>query len=190
MLRGGLAGLLLTGIFMGFAAPAGAVPDVPPAEARQFPACTDGQGTVVRYVSTQENIPISPLVFYAGARYLQTNPLAHPAIVYDPEFLAPLTPIERDFTLAHECYHLSSGDALMVYNYIETHHRYLPRAQTEIIERNADCDAARRMRDEYRYSAEDMAVLRNVIRSVTPRPAQQEERMAHIMACFTAPASP
>lgn len=180
MARIGMAGAsILTTLFMAFSVPAAAQPQPVPV-VEPFPACHDSQGTPVRYVS-DDDINVVPWVFFAGARYLSANPIAEPAIVYEPDKIDPLSPVQRAFVFAHECYHLSSGDAREVYRY-RNEGRSFPADRDEIIEANADCDAARRMRSEYRFTAEDMLGLHDMIRRA--HSGDDEERMAHIMACY------
>src|SRR5688500_15742799 len=109
MARIGMAGASILSVFMALAVPAAAQPLAPPPVVEPFPACYDNEGTPVRYISDDE-IRITPWVFFAGARYLSSNPIAEPAIVYEPDKIAPLSPVQRAFVFAHECYHLSSGD--------------------------------------------------------------------------------
>lgn len=181
MARFGVAGAsILTGLFMALAVPAAAQPMAPPV-AESFPACYDSAGTPVRYVSDEE-VNVVPWVFFAGARYLNASTVTEPAIVYEPEKIAALSPVGRAFVFAHECYHLSSGDAMEAYRQQNETGRYFTEEKREIIEANADCDAAHRLRDEYRFTLSDIESLHDLIRRV--HSDDDEKRIAHIMACY------
>lgn len=90
-----------------------------------------------------------------------------------------MSPVERDFTLAHECYHLSSGDARQVYEH------GIPDSGQDTFEDNADCDAAGRMREEFHYTAEDMRTLEPLIRRATTY-RKEDARVTHVMDCYNA----
>lgn len=81
-----------------------------------FPACTDISGEQAKYVS-RDDIDITPGVAYAGARYLDAETQSGPLIIYNQNFYDNLSPVQRDFTFAHECAHLNTGDAVQAYRH-------------------------------------------------------------------------
>lgn len=163
-----------------FMAQAAVANDAPLPEALdQMPSCTDSDGTPVRYVPDTADIKLSHLIHIAGARYLQPDAMEEPAIVYQPKRIRSLSFLERAFTWSHECYHLSSGDTRAVYRHYNEHGRA---PDTDQMERDADCDAARRLRTDYGYSGDDLENLQDLLLKAESKLAN--ERMVHIRACF------
>lgn len=181
-----ISSMILAAILMASPAMTASVQPVPgshPALAGyDIPACTDNQGQNVRYVSTKDK-SITPLVFVAGARYLNSDRLSQPAIFYDPKVFKAESTLVRDFVFAHECYHLSSGDVHNAYEHKHEHGRHLSSTAQETLEYDADCHAAYRMKHEFGYALSDMAELRTIVNMTTPT-GKQETRMQDIIACF------
>lgn len=107
-----------------------------------FPACTDHTGTSVQYINS-DMIDIRPSIAYIGVRYIETDPISQPAIIYKQDFLSALSPFAFDFTMAHECYHLKSGDAYKAYDHYQETGRFQSRKELQDFEDDADCYAAR-----------------------------------------------
>jgi len=150
----------------------------------QFPACYDSEGTAVRYIdTTNTDERVSPMVLTFGVRYMQTDPIGDPAIIYHSGHLTAMPQIARDFIIAHECYHFSSGDALAAYRHYEEHGRHWSRTQMQQFEDDADCAAAHQLRDEFGYNAADMNVLQTALQPfMTNR--ERVPRWQAIVACF------
>ncbi len=154
------------------------------AYAQEYPTCHDSFGTPVQYVDIQTEHDVTRRVNIAGARYLnfEQEQFESPAIVLDTDYLSSLSSIEQDFIFAHECYHLSSGDAREMYH----NHIYLgirmDRSFTRKIELDADCHAARILRNNgYNYS--DIEDIQELLRGTTAN-SRLEERINNINACF------
>lgn len=151
-----------------------------------FPSCTDDIGQSVGYFNRKDEA-VRHVIYtsYAGARFLDENEIMHPAILYDPAIFDGQPDIVLDFVLAHECYHLNSGDARQVYTLIrDDAYGNTPKEWIQQIELDADCGAARRMRDEFRYSAQDMAGLFSIIQMTTHGRQAERDRLANISACY------
>lgn len=147
-----------------------------------FPSCTDQRGETVQYLEN-DTVDIRPSVSKIAVRYLNQSPISQPAIIYDVAFLQGLSRLEFDFTMAHECYHLSSGDAYRAYQYYNETLEFQTRGDLQNIEDDADCRAAIRMREEFGYSRADIESLEPFINRMTSR-RKEEARMQNILACY------
>ncbi|MGM0421705.1 MAG: hypothetical protein ACQEQL_01245 [Pseudomonadota bacterium] len=184
MLKRFIAHTVLANIFMAqaaFAEPADQDSDIVPLSDYDFPACTDKRSEEVVYLRA-DKVHIHPYVMEAGARYLETNPISKPAIFYEYEFFEELPSVARDFSFAHECYHLSSGDALSAYEYKQKHDDYKEREDMMEVEDRADCHAAGRLKNEFGYTAKDLEVLEKAIDSMDSN--DHTQRMQKIQTCF------
>lgn len=182
----------LAGVAMSMAAEA-AQPVVgkvePSPQEWEFPVCSDDVGTAVGYITAQEFWEKAEgrkfFVYRAGAFYLKSNPAMHPVIVYNPDFVGKLNNKERAFVFSHECGHLSSGDSRTTYLALDGgSHGDL---DLDVIEKNADCGAARRVRDEFHFSHDDMMGLRGLIERATVNTENDEPRFQAILECYAAP---
>lgn len=147
-----------------------------------FPSCTDHRGETVQYIE-RHDVDVKPSVSKIAVRYLNEKDIADPAIIYDEDFLQGLSRLEFDFTMAHECYHLSSGDAYRAYQYYNETLEFQTRGELQNIEDDADCRAAIRMREEFGYSRADIESLEPFINRMTSR-RKEEARMQNILACY------
>ena len=178
MTRAGMAFAGLTAMYVGAASAA---------QAEFFPACSDDAGNTVDYITAQQYSRDARgqthLVMYAGARYMDDRQATEPAIAYSPSFIDAINPTARTFVFLHECFHLKSGDARTTY--LAFHGGNMNQLDVARMEYNADCSAAKRLRDEFHATEEDMMTMRPVINAVTPR--RSAERFDDIMACYRAP---
>jgi|AntRauTorcE11897_2_1112592.scaffolds.fasta_scaffold01249_3 hypothetical protein len=184
MLKRFIAHTVLANIFMAqaaFAEPADKDPDIVPLSDYDFPACTDKRGEEVAYLRA-DKIPVHPYVMEAGARYLETDPISKPAIFYEHAFFEDLASVARDFSFAHECYHLSSGDAIRAYEHKKEHGYYKNREDHQVIEDKADCHATGRLKNEFGYTAKDLDVVEEAIDLMDSN--DHTERMQKIRLCF------
>lgn len=146
-----------------------------------FPLCIDISGDRAEYFSKDE-IDIRPSVAYAGARYRDAENQSGPLIIYDQSFIDGLTDVQRDFSFAHECAHLSTGDAVVAYqNYLAD--RSFGRKDMQDMEDRADCLAVYRMRDEFGYNAEHMREVYDLILDVE-RAGAAQARWDKIVHCY------
>ncbi len=149
---------------------------------RNFSRYTDHRGEEGRYVDVN-SVSLSQDIFLIAVRYLDQNPISKPVIAYEIDFLNSLSDVEFDFTLEHERYHLTSGDAFRAYKYYEEHNKYQTRRDLQAIEDDADAHAARQLKRQFNYSRADVESLRPLINRVTSQ-YQQDERMKNILVCY------
>ena len=154
-------------------------------EAQSFPECKDHNGQPVKYVNSRD---YSGFIIYANVRYLDTDPISNPAIIYNAHFIESLSKLERDFTMAHECYHLSSGDAYKAYEDLALGIKR--DRDSDIIMRkmedDADCAATRELRTDYGYSVESIENLYNLFDRFENGP-ELERRMNLVRECANIP---
>lgn len=146
-----------------------------------FPVCHDHTGTAAAYLPNDIGLD-RPWVVHFGVRYLDQENIQDPVVFYDPDEIQNLSKAALDFTFAHECFHLSSGDAYRAYEIINSGER-LSRRDMHDEEDAADCHAARRMRHEFSYSVEDLRSALEEINSFT----RMGNRTAHIIDCYNSP---
>ena len=159
-----------------------------PIDDLNFPSCFDDTGKPIPYVTRDYYNSVAPdsphIIYYAGALFLRDDPPSQPVILYNTSFIETLSPAERAFVFSHECYHQESGDAKEAYLALQGGD--LSKDYIRAIESAADCAAAKRMRDEFQASLEDMISIQPMLRKVTAGKNKQP-RIDAIMACFSAP---
>lgn len=151
-----------------------------------YPVCYDDAQDRAEYLMRDEpRAKDTIFTSYAGARYLDEDLLFEPAILYNPDIFNDQPDIVLDFVFAHECYHLNSGDARMAYTYLRDGDRNTPpEGWSDDIEIQADCDASRRMRDEFHYTALDMSRLLPIIMDTTSGRKEKQARLDNIETCY------
>ena len=176
--------IFLTSVFTGHAP---AVAEEAPQPVAQtgtdynFPACFDHRGTPVRYLRNDIGLD-SPWVFNFGTRYLDQRNIEDPVIFYDPDLMQTQTKVAIDFTLAHECYHFSSGDTYRAYEIMNTRERPT-RDEMQEQEDAADCNAAHRMRDEFGYTTDDLQTISPLLKAIGAS-REISTRIPKIIACY------
>lgn len=146
-----------------------------------FPACVDHMGTEVQYIDN-DRINIRPRVAYIGVRYLETDPISKPAIVFKRDFLHQLSQFAFDFAMAHECYHFSSGDAYDAYVHHQDTGHFQSRSELQQFEDDADCYAARHLVANLGYDYEQIQKGMNMPRAFGDR-LDMSGRAALILHC-------
>ncbi len=171
------AAIALTNMFIGHAAFADG------SDGSGFPACSDDRGETVTYHSEDDpTIDYKGMVMYAGARYLDLDTISTPVIIYDESFLDGAPQVMLDFTMAHECFHLSSGDARYAYE-ADLTGVSMSGDEKFRLENRANCSAAHDLRDIWGYKPEDVSVLESEMRArMSNRHANKF--MPIIQSCF------
>jgi len=146
-----------------------------------FPACVDHTGTPVQYIDN-DTIDIHPGIAYIGVRYLKTDPISQPAIIYKRDFLHQLSPFAFDFTMAHECYHLQSGDAFKAYLHHQETGGFQSRRELQQFEDDADCYAAHDLIVNHGYNYEQVREGINAPNAFGRR-LSMSDRAALILEC-------
>lgn len=147
-----------------------------------FPECHDSQGEKVNYFYEGE-VYNKHTIYIAGARYLNETPLSQPAIFYAPQYFDQMSQIERDFSFAHECHHLESGDALYNYVYYRDTGRDLPPKEKRRIEDNADRAAAIKLY-QLGYKEGQLSILKKLFRTASYE--KSESRYEYVLKSFLA----
>lgn len=122
-------------------------------------------------------------VYVAGVRYLETAPISIPAIILDMKKFKAMSSLEKQFTLAHECYHLASGDAYHTYEMLSFNIK-VPKEEDISMELDADCHAAKKIRELGIYTYANYSRLKYFISSYTSS-SRLNERLTNLQRCLT-----
>lgn len=146
----------------------------------EFPECTDERGEKVAFVEDVKGS--GTIVLRFNVRYLDAENLEQPTVLFHRGFVESIPDLLRNFFVAHECYHFSSGDARYAIN-VKPEKRGIPAELHKLIEDNANCAAAHAMREEYGYSPDYLDQLESQIGEYTSL-RQAREDMPVIRACY------
>lgn len=143
------------------------------------PVCYDHTGAQAQIINSDNH---SAVVMYANIRYLDAQNIADPAILINERFWNSLSDIQKGFTIAHECYHLSSGDAHAIYSDLQSSGIKQSRDDMLQFEDDADCSAAQMLTQNYGYSADIMNEIHPLVDRVSNR-RETVRRMENIRQC-------
>jgi len=143
------------------------------------PVCYDHTGAQAQIINSDNH---SAVVMYANIRYLDAQNIADPAILINERFWNNLSDVQKAFTLAHECYHLSSGDAHAIYSDLQSSGIKQSRDDMLQFEDDADCSAAQMLTQNYGYSADIMNEIHPLVDRVSNR-KETLRRMENIHQC-------
>ena len=190
------SGLLAIGLCGAFAAAAQAdTPENTALASLNALECRDHRGDMAALIDEDiyhDQADDYHMTMYAGARYLRgeasdgrhtasAEDIQIPVIVYDESFMDQLTPTQVRFIYLHECFHLSSGDA--VTHYVDAD---LTGDTVTRMEHAADCHAVRYLRDEFDLQVDGLRELEALIRDVSPY-RMEKQRIENLHSCYAAP---
>lgn len=144
--------------------------------------CNDDRGTAVRLLnSDSEDNPY--YISMINVRYLDQANIAGPSIIYDEDFVKQLSPIQLQFTMAHECYHLSSGDARAAYEHLNFTGKAQSRDELQHIENDADCGALNYMQTQMGYARKDFDSEINALFHMVQSSRKADARYNALQSC-------
>jgi len=144
------------------------------------PVCVDDRGMEVTYkFTTGEGLRGRVVNFAAAMRDPEVT--GKPFILLDAPLLAMMTPQFQNLNYYHECAHHVLG-------HLNRPAREYSKSLKRDIEREADCEAARKLAMEVGYSREDMVVLYRNLASIWQQEGRPYEhtraRIGGIDSCY------